>query len=41
MPKEDLINFKKDILSSDLDKNDLRIPGARAISFKEETLKRL
>tara|TARA_B110000908_G_C10228129_1_gene439124 strand:+ start:1083 stop:1424 length:342 start_codon:yes stop_codon:yes gene_type:complete len=40
-PKEDLINFKKDILSSDLDKNDLRIPGARAISFKEETLKRL
>ena len=40
-PKQDLEQFKKDILSSDLSKTDLRIPGIKSIKFKEETLKRL
>ena len=40
-PKKDLEQFKKDILSSDLSKTDLRIPGVKSIKFKEETLKRL
>ena len=40
-PKQDLEQFKKDILSSDLSKTDLRIPGVKSIKFKEETLKRL
>ena len=40
-PKQDLEQFKKDILSSDLSKKDLRIPGVKSIKFKEETLKRL
>ena len=40
-PKQDLEQFKKDILSSDLSKTDLRIPGVKSIKFKLETLKRL
>jgi hypothetical protein len=40
-PKTDLIQFKKDMLTSDMSKNDLRIPGAKSVKFKEETLKRL
>ena len=40
-PKRDLEKFKEDILSSDLTKNDLRIPGAKSVIFKPETLKRL
>ena len=40
-PKKDLEQFKNDILSSDLSKTDLRIPGVKSIKFKEETLKRL
>ena len=40
-PKQDLEQFKKDILSSDLSKTDLRIPGVKSIKFKEETLKRI
>ena len=40
-PKQDLEQFKKDILTSDLSKTDLRIPGVKSIKFKEETLKRL
>ena len=40
-PKQDLEQFKKDILSSDLSKTDLRIPGVKSIKFKDETLKRL
>ena len=40
-PKQDLEQFKKDMLSSDLSKTDLRIPGVKSIKFKEETLKRL
>ena len=40
-PKEDLEQFKADILKSNLDKNDLRIPGAKSVKFKTDTLKRL
>jgi hypothetical protein len=40
-PKDDLASFKEDILTSDMSKNDLRIPGAKSVKFKEETLKRL
>ena len=40
-PKNDIELFKQDILTSDLSKKDLRIPGVKAINFKIETLKRL
>ena len=39
--KEDIINFKKNMLTSDLEKTDLRIPGIRSVKFKPETLKRI
>ena len=40
-PKSDLVKFKEDMLTSDLSKTDLRIPGVKSVKFKEETLKRL
>ena len=40
-PKQDLTKFKEDMLTSDMSKNDLRIPGVKSVKFKEETLKRL
>ena len=40
-PKQDLAKFKEDMLTSDLSKTDLRIPGIKTVTFKEETLKRL
>ncbi len=40
-PKQDLTKFKEDMLTSDLSKTDLRIPGIKSVTFKEETLKRL
>jgi len=40
-PKQDLAKFKEDMLTSDLSKTDLRIPGVKSVIFKEETLKRL
>ena len=40
-PKLDLSKFKEDMLTSDLSKTDLRIPGIKSVTFKEETLKRL
>ena len=40
-PKQDIENFKRDMLSSDLDKNDLRIPGVKSVKFKPETIKRV
>ena len=40
-PKADLIKFKEDMLTSDMSKNDLRIPGVKSVKFREETLKRL
>ena len=40
-PKIDLTQFKEAMLTSDMSKNDLRIPGVKSVKFKEETLKRL
>ena len=40
-PKTDLSQFKEDMLTSDMSKNDLRVPGVKSVKFKEETLKRL
>ena len=40
-PKLDLAKVKEDMLTSDLSKTDLRIPGIKSVTFKEETLKRL
>ena len=40
-PKQDLEKFKDDILTSDLSKTDLRIPGVKSFKFKSETLKRI
>ena len=40
-PKTDLTQFREDMLTSDMSKNDLRIPGVKSVKFKEETLKRL
>ena len=40
-PKIDLTNFRNDMLTSDMSKNDLRIPGVKSVKFKEDTLKRL
>ena len=40
-PKADLIKFKEDMLTSDMSKNDLRIPGVKSVKFRDETLKRL
>ena len=40
-PKTDLIQFREDMLTSDLSKTDLRIPGIKTAKFKLETLKRL
>tara|TARA_R110000822_G_scaffold61136_1_gene151558 strand:- start:265 stop:606 length:342 start_codon:yes stop_codon:yes gene_type:complete len=40
-PKTDLIQFREDMLTSDLSKTDLRIPGIKTVKFKLETLKRL
>ena len=40
-PKTDLINFKKDMLTSDMSKTDLRIPGVKSVKFREGTLKKV
>ena len=40
-PKEDMEQIKKDILTSDRSKNDLRVPGVKSFKYKEGTLKRL
>ena len=40
-PKTALTQFREDMLTSDMSKNDLRIPGVKSVKFKEETLKRL
>jgi|19_taG_2_1085344.scaffolds.fasta_scaffold171976_2 hypothetical protein len=40
-PKEDIKKFKDDIMTSDLEANDLKIPGVLAIIFRENTLSRL
>ena len=40
-PKKDLEKMTNDILTSDLEKNSLRIPGIKNLKFKEETISRL
>ena len=40
-PKQDIEQFKKDMLVSDVAKTDLRIPGVKSVKFKPETLKRI
>ena len=40
-PKEDMEQIKKDILTSDRSKTDLRVPGVKSFKFKEQTLSRL
>ena len=40
-PKQDLMKFKEDILTSDRSKNDLRVPGVKSFKFKPETLRRI
>jgi hypothetical protein len=39
--KQDIEQFKNDILVSDLSKTDLRIPGIKSIKFNIETLRRI
>ena len=38
--KQDLEQFKNDILTQNKDRTDLRIPGIKSFKFKPETLKR-
>ena len=40
-PKNDIEKITKDILTSDLETNSLRIPGIKNMKFKQETIKRL
>tara|TARA_B100000287_G_C19945124_1_gene508125 strand:- start:76 stop:417 length:342 start_codon:yes stop_codon:yes gene_type:complete len=40
-PKQDIEQFKKDMLVSDVSKTDLRIPGVKSVKFKPETIKRI
>ena len=40
-PKKDIEKFKKDILQSDYEKNDLKVPGVISVNFNLDTLKRI
>jgi len=40
-PKKDIEKFKKDILQSDYERNDLKVPGVRSVDFNLDSLKRL
>ena len=40
-PKKDIEKFKKDILQSDYEKNDLKVPGVRSVEFNLDSLKRI
>ena len=40
-PKQDVIKFKRDMLTSDLKTSDMRIDGLKNVKFRMETLKRL
>ena len=40
-PKVSMEKIKQDILTSNREKNDLRIPGVKSFKYKEDTLKRL
>ena len=37
----DIEKFKEDILTSDMSKTDLRIPGVKVVNFKKRTLRRI
>ena len=39
--KDDLERIKQDILTSDREKNDLRVPGVKSFKYKEGTLHRI
>ena len=39
--KQDLEKIKQDILTSDREKNDLRVPGVKSFKYKEGTLHRI
>ena len=40
-PKKDIAKFEKDILQSDYEKNDLKVPGVKSVKFDLDSLKRL
>ena len=40
-PKQDIINMKKEMLTSDLKTSNMRVDGLKNVKFKIETLKRL
>ena len=40
-PKDDLIKFKKDMLTSDIKTSDMRIDGLKNVKFRPETLIRI
>ena len=40
-PKKDIEKFKKDILQSDYERNDLKVPGVRSVEFNLDSLKRI
>jgi hypothetical protein len=40
-PKKDIEKFKKDILQSDYERNDLKVPGVKSIKFNLDSLKRI
>ena len=40
-PKMDLRQFKEDMLTSDMSKNDLRIPGVKSVKFNVDSLRRI
>ena len=40
-PEEDMEIIKQDILTSDMSKTDIRIPGVKSFKFRPETLHRL
>jgi hypothetical protein len=38
---KDIVKFKEDMITSDLETTDLRIPGIKLVDFKSDTLKRI
>ena len=40
-PKQDIVQLREDMLTSDMSKTDLRIPGVKSVKFKPETIKRI
>ena len=40
-PKQDINQFREDMLTSDMSKTDLRIPGVKSVQFNNDSLRRL